>query len=276
MDLYGSHFEFGGISSRKYGLIFANVETDRNTSLMGAFETNTAYSKQNNRRYIMRDNYGQSPVEFDIDIVSADEKDLGVIRLREIEKWLFGNTQYRKLYMDMADDTLGEASELIDGKQKRLYLNCRFKNPQRLEYNGGVVGFKVTVECDSCMAWQDPIVKVVSVNNTDSSGIALFDILTDTDLNDYIYPKVTISIGSLGGDIIIANNTDSENRLTKFVGLGANTSLTMNGDINYISGNNYERFTYQNFIRLLDGNNAFTAIGNIKEITFEWQNRRYL
>lgn len=68
---------------------------------------------------------------------------------RAIEKWLFNKREYCKLYLDMADDLYGETFEYIDGIRKRNYLNCRFINPEKLEYNGGIVGYKATLEADS-------------------------------------------------------------------------------------------------------------------------------
>lgn len=91
-----------------------------------------------------------------------------------------------------------------------------------------------------------------------------------------VYPKVTITTGDIGGDITIVNNTDSDIRLTSFVDLLPSTTFYMNGKTNYISGNYYEKFSDKNFIRLLDGTNNLSVIGDIKSIVFEWQNMRYL
>jgi phage-related protein len=92
-----------------------------------------------------------------------------------------------------------------------------------------------------------------------------------------VYPKVTIQTGSSGGDIQIINFTDDTTRATSFVSLSPNITLTMRGDgINYISGDYYQKFSNKNFIRLLDGENTLNITGDVKKITFEFQNRRYL
>ena len=178
--------------------------------------------------------------------------------------------------MDILDDVHAETFELIDGVQKRLYLNCRFINPEKIEDGAGIRGYKFTVECDSLMAWQDTITSTYPLSHDSESSNSVITVKTDSDLNDYIYPKVTITIGSSGGDITISNNTDNESRLTSFEGLTSNIELIMDGEFNYVSGQNFEKFSDRNFIRLLDGENKINVVGDITSITFEWNNRRYL
>ncbi len=76
----------------------------------------------------------------------------------------------------------------------------------------------------------------------------------DTDVGGYTYPEVTITVGQTGGDIIIVNTIATPARLTKFVNISPNITLTLKGELNYISGQNYAKFANQNLVRLLDGN----------------------
>ena len=276
MDLYGCHFEFGGVSSRKYGLIFVNAETERYILLHGESEAKTIFSKKHNRRFLVRDDYSSSPIEFEAEIMREDEKCFDPYTIRGVEKWLFSNSRYRKLYIDAGDDPAGETTELIEGVQKRLYFNCRFKNPEKMEYNGGIVGFKFTVECDSCLAWQDETIKTFELGHSTQTDSTLLNIEIDTDLDDYVYPKVTINTGSSGGDIIIVNNSDDSLRATGFSDVPPLTGIVMKGELNYISNGYYECFSNPNFIRFLDGTNTVSVTGDVRSITFEWQNRRYL
>ena len=275
-DIYGSHFEYAGISSRRYGLIIASVESNRNTQVSGVVNGISIFSKNAKKRYLIDDDYDDFPTSFEVDIVIDNDHGIELNDRREIEKWLFNKHDYRRLYLDTADDCFGETYEIIDGLQKQLYLNCRFINPQRLEYNGGIVGYRVTLEADSGLWWQDAVIKSYTINNASSSSTKNIIVNVDTDLDDYTYPKVTITMGSSGGDIIITNNTDDSTRLTKFVGLSANASIVLKGEINYVSGQYYVKFNKQNFPRLLDGDNAFTITGNVKTISFEFNNRRML
>lgn len=275
-DLYGSHFEYGGVSSRSYDLIIANIESARNISLAGEKSSVTVFNKNEKKRYLIDDDYSTSPLSFEMEIVTDDGRCLDQQERRKIEKWLFGHRDYRKLYWDIDDDCDSELYEFLNGNTLRLYLNCRMLNPTKLEYNGGIVGYKFTLEADSNMFWQDPISTTYNVDNSTSGSSSVVDIEIDTDIADYVYPKVTITMGSTGGDVTISNNTDDETRLTKFVGVSANATIIMKGEINLISGQYYEKFQHRNFIRLLDGVNKLTVIGNVKTIKIEYAARRLM
>lgn len=275
-DIYGSHFEYTGVSSRQYNLIIANVGTSRMIQLGGTKETISLFSKKNRRRHIIDDDYSGAMLSFDIEFVTDNTRSLEYSERRKIEKWLFKKQDYCKLYFDIADDTAVETYEYINGICKRNYLNCRFVNPEKLEYNGGIVGYKATLEADSDMFWQDAVENTYTINNATESDSTIITIAVDTDLDDYTYPKVTINIGNTGGDIIISNNSDDSARLTKFVGLSPNANIVMKGDLNYINGQYYEKFAKQNFIRLLDGENKLAVMGDVSSIKIEFQNRRSL
>ena len=274
MDFYGYHFEYAGELSRKYGLIIANVTTDRNTLIAGKSKTVSTYNKRNFTKYHIGTIYSDAPLTFEMEVVVTGEPIYGEWR-RKIQKWLFNQKDYQKLYIDKADECTGEAFDLIDGLHRRMYLNCRFVNPEIIEGNGGIVGYRFEVECDSHMAKQDPTKKSFSFSGG-LSTIQHINVLVDTDHNDYIYPKVTIRVGRFGGNIDIINHLDSDDRLTSFVELPANTTLVLNGSVNYVSDTFYEEFVDRNFPRLLDGNNAISIIGDVLSIEFEWQNMRYL
>lgn len=276
VDIYGSHFEYGGVSSRQYGLMIATVETERNRQVSGSIEGVSVFNRNTKKRFLIDDDYSEFPVSYEVEIVTDDEQLLEAGERREIEKWLFNKHSYRKLYLDVADDTRGETYEIIDGLQKRLYMNCRFVNPERLEYNGGVVGYRATLEADSGLWWQDAVTKTFTFPNATPIDIRHLVINVDTDLDDYTYPKVTVTTGNYGGEIIVYNNTDDNHRNTKFVGISSNATITLRGDINYVSGDYYDKFSVRNFPRLLDGENDIVIMGNIASISFEFNNRRML
>lgn len=273
MEIYGCNFEYAGKSSRTYGLIFATVDTVRHQALSGQLGSITFYNNRDKKQRCIGTSFDTSALSFDAEIVSRHPID--AVSRREIEKWLFGQTGYKKLYMDYLDDYLAESYELVDGERKRLYLNCRFLNPSKVEANG-TVGYRFTVECDSHLAWQDPLETAFVLNHVTTLASSLVNVDVDSDIGDYIYPKVTITVGSDGGTITIANHSDDSSRLTKFVDLAPNSTIIMNGTTKYISGGYYEKFAYKNFIRLLDGDNQIYVTGNVKEIKLEWQNMRYL
>ena len=277
-DLSGVHFEYGGVSSRLYGLITANVETTRFTKVAGDISGVTIYNKKNRRRYLIDNDSSDSPLSFELDIVTDDERPLEFNERRQIEKWLFNRGQYKKFYIDMEDDCLGETTELIDGVQKRLYMNCRFINPERLEYNGGIVGYKVTMETDSCMWWQEPVTKTFTISAPNSTSVTTtnFTVTTDSDLDDYIYPKFTITAAGATGEVRIINNSDDAYRIFSIVTVGEGAPITINSETNYISSGVYSTLNNKNFPRLLDGDNVFTIQGCVASVQVEFQNRRNL
>lgn len=157
ITLDGSHFIYNDVHSTKYKLIFARVETSPVRSLAGKKTGKFVFDKATKARYHVGDDYSQSHMTFDVEIVTCDGQAIELQALREIERWLFANSSFKKLYIDPIDDPYGESYELAYGVQKSLYFNCRFLYPEKLEYNGGVVGFKCTMETDSMLLWQDAI-----------------------------------------------------------------------------------------------------------------------
>lgn len=274
-EIYGAHFEYSGTPSGRYGLMIATIETERFTQIYGATQSITLFNKGSMKRYLIDDDYSDSPITIDVEIVTDRQQLIEPYERRAIEKWLFNQTKYQKFYIDTADDCTGESFEYKDGEYKRLYLNCRFVNPSKIEYNGGIVGYRATLEADSNMWYQDKTTETFTLNHESDNSSSMISVVVDTDSKYFTYPKVTITTGSVGGDIIISNYSDDSTRTTRFIGLSANTSVILNGETNYISGQNFEKFYKQNFPRLLDGTNQIYITGNVKTIKFEFCNRRF-
>lgn len=266
------HFEYGNFLSRTYGLVFAHVDTGVFTPSAGTISSKTIFNKRDSSRYLITDDYSDSPISAIVEIVKCDATPIQKHHRRLVEKALFNRSEYIRLYIDITDDIMGETYEFVDGIQKRLYFNCRFLNPERIENGHGlVVGYKCTMECDKGYLTQDTTTKTYTVSSPQTIALDI-----DTDIDNYTYPKVTIQVGNSGGTITIINNTDDSARLTQFNNMTANTQLIIDGRTNYVSGQNYSKFAYQNFIRLLDGTNSISISGNVTSITFEWNNLRYL
>lgn len=274
-EIYGAHFEYGGTQSRRYGLIIANVEAERFNQVAGTVQGKTLFSKSSMKKYLIGDDYSDSPLTFEVEIVADCQNIIDPQQRRTIEKWLFNSTHYQKFYIDMADDTSGETFEYKDGEYKRLYLNCRFVNPVRLEYNGGIAGYRATLEADSGMWYQDKTTQLFTLNHEAANTNSMISVVVDTDSKRFTYPKVTITTGDTGGDVVISNYSDDSTRSTRFNQLSANTSVILNGETNYISGQNFEKFYKQNFPRLIDGTNHVYVTGNVATLKFEFCNRRF-
>lgn len=274
MILDGCHFIYGAFDSRTYGLYFAHLDTSEYMSLSGEIESSYLFNERNKKSYVIGDDYENSPVSFDAEIISDDLTAISKQNRRLIEKALFNRPKFQKLSVYQDEDCLEESYETVDGIVKSFYLMCRFINPEKIENDtGSVIGYSFTVECDSNLMWQESSSKAFSLTGNQTN----ITVTLDTDEVGYTYPKVTIQMGASGGDITVINSTDSTSRITKFTGLSPSISLIMNGNTNYISGdNNYDKFSNQNFIRLLDGDNNLVVTGNITSIKFEWNNRRFL
>ena len=197
----------------------------------------------------------------------------------QVPGYAFGYS-YRGGYDNM--DCGSEWIRIEGSKLYRTYLNCIFVDPERIETNEGVFGWKCTVECDAPMGWEEPITFTNTFDEPSSSMNETFDLITNNDSREYIYPTVRITTGSSGGTISIANTTDSTTRLTGFTNLNPNTTFVMHGETNSITNtagatnNYYELFTKRNFLRLLDGTNRIRVQGDVKKIEIEYQNMREL
>lgn len=276
MNLAGCHFTYADTSSRLYNLWFAHCDTSENILINGTTKSITVFNSRGNRTYLVDDSFNDSAISFDVEILTDDDRVLSVQEIRDIEKWLFNRRNYYKLYVDIADDCFAETYQIINGVEKQFYFNCRFLNPTKILGNGGVAGFKATMECDSYLLWQDAISKTFDIGHTTSSQSSVISLDIDTDANEYVYPKIVITMANAGGDIYITNNTDDTTRITSFKSLTGGIEFTINGNLNYISGNNYIKFYDKNFPRLLPGTNNFGVVGAVDSIRFEWENRKYL
>lgn len=260
-DLYGCYFEYDGFESVDYDLIFGNIDTSRIVALESARNVNTIRSKRNNKNYITRVSYDKQSVEFDAEIITSEGTVIRETDVPFIEKALFTKSAYGKL----------KPVELRDDSQ--VYINCIFINPERIEVVGGIVGFKFTVVTDSVMAWEE-----LQVQSFDAEAIGDDEVIVKvkSDMDEYIYPEVTITTGSTGGDVVIYNSSDDSTRLTGFTDLPPLSTFIMYCDVNQITSDMYSHFTDMNFIRLADGENEFVVDGDIQSISFTFSNRRYI
>lgn len=261
-DLYGSYFTYGGISSENMGgLVLANAGTSRLTEMAGTIGGLSFFNGKNKKKYLIADDYSSSPLSFDVDIVKCNSEPINQSEMYMIQRWLFNKGTFGKLYIHTGND-----------HDQNIYLNCRFVNPRKLDGDDVLYGYTATIECDSDMLWEDPIVKSFNLSGSTNT----ISINVDSDRVGYTYPRVRIRMGSSGGSIYIINSSDDTGRITKFSGLNGGTTLVLDGAINSVNDSYYEKFEIRNFPRLLSGNNSISVQGNVTYIEYEWQNRRYI
>ena len=273
------HFTIGTeavFDSRDYDLIFAHLDTSDFKSLAGEISTGYIFNKRDLTKYSVGNVYTDSPVSMEVEMITYPVRDLTMTERRSIEKALFNKNDYRELFIVLEDDTANETYEVIDGEVKRFFFKCKFLNPEKITNDCGTIGYRCVMECDCGWMHQEAITKTYTFSSSGADASNSITVTVDTDTNEYTYPLLSVNIGSTGGDIMIVNQTDDGARLTEFVDISPNISLTIDGRINYVSGQNYTKFRNQNFVRLLDGINNLTVSGDVSSITVEWSNERFM
>ena len=292
MDLSGNQFVYDGVNSNKYDLRFMEINTERFMSVAGALTHQTTFLNAPKRRVINGVVYSDSSPEFDVEIIS--EKPISVFDKREIEKWLFYQTAYKKLYVNPASKDEGEVIDLpyykVDSNRENFsnfkvypFIRCVFTNPVAIEYASGLHGWQCTCCTDSPFATLDAVKIIEPIGSMESYGTGLkkFNIYVDSDMPDYIFPTVKFTLNN-SGSVSWKNITDSENREFKVDELTAGTILYCNSETNRVSnssgsnGDNYYPYVTKRFFpRLLPGDNKIIVGDNITSVEITWNNRRW-
>ena len=206
MALSGNNFIYNNTSSDSYGeLFFAQVETEDNRELGGNI-TYTTYQNNNSPIISIQSTKYATAFSYEVEFVSQTKLD---DNMDNIAMWLLNQTEYKKMYVD---------SESLAGK----YFNCYFTNAQIGRYGDGIHVIKATMVCDSNFIWE---------NKTEYkyTKAQLLNIVTHNNrsfVRGYAYPKLTITVGTIGGDITLQNVTDGS-RLVSFTDTYPNENIIM-------------------------------------------------
>ena len=256
--LFVNNFEYDGINSKKYGLFFGHVDTERLKQICGNLEYNQVFYPSLNRQEIHGINKDEFPLSFDLEIISAEP--ISYSSAKEIKKWLFNSPTYKKLYASRIKD---KTIERINGEEKRRYVECVFTNPEAMFYADGLHGWKCTCILSSGWAFQDEI--EITYTFDDPTVETEITIPVDSDNNDYIYPSFTM----------VADNS----RVMEVDGVPASTVISVLSEIGTIKDDTdqslYSFLKGQKFLRLVDGNNIISVKG-ITSLTIHYQNVRYI
>lgn len=269
--LFTGYYIYDGINSSRYHLLFANLDTDRLTQICNSVNYTTEFYKGLNRYDIHSKKWDDSPLSFDIEILS--EYPIDDIASKKIKRWMFNSSAYKKLYEDYgAKQSL---DEVINGKVKRSYVECVFSNPFEIRKSGNLFGWKCTCMLAFPMATQEAMEDVY----TDFANNITIDI--NSDYNGYVYPYLEIKAGnsSVSTDIMIKNITDN-NRSMQIKSVIADSTLYIDCGVGSIvdSSNNsyYDKLSDQKFLRFLQGKNELQIVGDIDNVKFVWNNMRYI
>ena len=267
--LFINNFEYDGINSKKYGLFFGHVDTERLKQICGNLEYNQVFYPSLNRQEIHGVDKDEFPLSFDLEIISAEP--ISYWSAKEIKKWLFNSPTYKKLYASRIKD---KTIEKINGEEKRRYVECVFTNPEAMFYADGLHGWKCTCTLSSGWAFQDEI----EITYTDFANDIVVPV--DSDNGDYIYPTFTFSAAATTNPIsptII--NTSDNNRAMEIKDIPAQTEVYVDSAVGTITDNAgtslYPNLVDQKFLRLVNGDNVLQVSG-ISELTIKYQNVRFI
>lgn len=256
--LIGNTFTYNGKSSEPYGLRFLIMNTDENKEIGGSLEYTTFKNNKKPNMIIQDTNY-TSVFEYEVEIISENILDYDIDGIYD---WLLNQPNFKKLYIDEENES------------HRFYYNCIFTNASNITVGGkdgwGIYGIRATMKCDSSFMWKD--VKYTYTSTQLKNVVTHKNI---SNVREYIYPTLTIKIGTTGGDIALQNVSDN-NRLTTFSDTLPNDTITLSYYPALVSSflNDNDNLVYEsfnkNFFRLLQGVNKIGIVGDISEITINY------
>lgn len=253
--LPGYNFVFDGMASDTFGLVIAYLE-DASYKQTGGGEFSLVTDQLNRSASTVLLNIQQNPVlKFDINIIS--ERDLTLTELVTVKNWLFGSTQYRKL-------------QIMSSGFRGTYFNCFLVPKEDFIFVGGYNGISCSVECDSPYAMEFMTTKTFTYTETTTKS--LFNMTAD--LQD-LRPIVEFKMSSNGNFKIV--NTSYDNLEFAWTGLLADEVITCDCQKGIItSSTGLKRFTNFNktFLKIKNGMNNLTFIGDTEYVKIKYQNRK--
>lgn len=256
MSFWGATFVFDGRPSELYSLYIASPDGGSvNTTGSSDVELYVENIYKKSRNYLLGTT--QSPaLEFDVSFNSPRE--ITSPELGEIQAWLFGHSQYKKL-------------QIVQSDMHDVYFNCFLKSPRVHKVGNIIRGIRATVVCDSPFAWTFPRTKTFSF--TDADVNQTIDFFSISDDNDYYYPSLVVTMNEFGGDFNMSVSQDN-GRLFEFTSLVPSEILTINNDLGIISSSTaLKRLSNfnKNWFRLVRGKNSITFTGAISQVDMTYQ-----
>lgn len=193
------------------------------------------------------------PLSFQMQImIYSDDEDLYAHgnpvlernRISRISHWLFDQTEFKKL-------------QILTDDMRDLYFMAVFKEIEYFEAGGDVCGFRVTVLCDACGAYEEKTI----VKNSSGSLTFNFQVLQDGIYE--VQPKYIIDLGGTGVTI----NVNGENIVLQSLTSGSTITIdtetliatSSEGD-NLYTGDRFNKA----FPTLIWGKNIVSITGNCK------------
>jgi len=205
--------------------------------------------------------YFNSRLSFPVSFFSPTE--VTAVDLSYIQRWLFARSGYKQL-------------AIIQPDMDDVYFNCILTDPQVVRRGNLIYGVNGTVNCDSEFAWTYPKTLSYSYSSAPSgSGLIFYN---NSHYDGYLYPSMTFTMKSGGGDLTITNTSDNSRQFI-FTSLGSGEIITIDNDKKIISSSlGYRRLANfnKNFMRFVPGVNSLSITGNIGAMTITYQFARRL
>lgn len=202
-------------------------------------------------------------LQYDVELLLSDvncNNSEGITSLdtetkREIEKWLFGRKQYAKFVIEDDD---------MDG----LFYNAILLNPEVINVEGVVVGYKFTMVNDAPYAYTNN----KKVKKSGLAGVTEFTVVNSSDKYGYTYPTLTFKL-SAGDTLSIVNKSDN-NREFKFEGISTEETITVDNlrqIITSSSGLPISKNFNKKFFRLKQNKNELIVTGDVELLNMEYE-----
>jgi len=234
MSISGNYFKYDNKSSKDYGLIFANIDTEYTGTIVEAKKTYTVSRLPRGSRFYVTGRKCEEPLSREVEIIC--ESPLTDIQKRNITKWLF-------------DRPTNYPLEILSKEYNGMHYNCRFVEQTEHNYGDGNHGWKCTIVCDAPWGWENENTVTYTSNN--------FVFNNYSDDTDYLTPKLQFTTGSTGGNVTITNITDNNN-IIECNNLSANETIIMDilGQVTSSTGlSRTNNFIKHNLLKMVSGEN---------------------
>ncbi len=238
----GYSFTYDGIPCEKYNLFLFYINTS------DISQTNEKHSPKvmtlpQSYNVILSGYEPSEPLSFEIYITS--EEPIDAHKRRQINKWLMGRNEFKEFRVYQPDLT-------------STCYRCIFTE-QETVYIGNNHYLKLIAYCDSQYQYGTP-----QIINRDVNGFVELDYYNKSDVYDYMYPTMEITMGSSGGNVTITNHSDN-NRAFEFTSLSGSEVLNIDNK-NKIIKSSTSIYRLSNFnkkwFRYKDGLNSLSMSGN--------------
>lgn len=290
MAFWARNFIFDNISSEFHSLTISSDSDTESWNASGGVElkTETIYRRPVPFFYGVQ----HTPVlEIPLTVMTS-ETEITALKANLIQKWLFGQNNYKKL-------------QILQCDMERYYFNCFLTSPEIIRIGNIIRGFKFTAVCDAPFGWAETVTETFvnpsTIKQTPTSDFLnnySYTIYNQSDFSGYTYPilKVTTLDTNINNDVSSSNlgyfyvdNISDNNRRTGVNTPSYDSTKTYLGTKQYVKMDNslqtfnvydssgivpgntniFKNFN-KKFFRLVPGYNELRLYGAIKQLDIEY------